>query len=225
FAGGFRYTDDIVVMALQCATQWDALAHVFYDDQLYNGYPATEVTTRGALKDAIDRQAKGITGRGVLLDVARLFDVPWLEPGHAITAGDLDAACAAQGVELGSGDILMVRTGWRRMFVETADRAAFMGSEPGLGLTCCEWLRDRDVAVVCADNWALEAVPAVDPSVRMPVHMVLIRDMGVTLGEMFDFEELAADCASDGVWECFFCGPPLKVTRGVGSPINPLAIK
>jgi hypothetical protein len=95
FAGGFRYADDVVVMALQCATQWDALAHVFYDDQLYNGYPATEVTTRGALKDAIDKQAKGIAGRGVLLDLARLRDVPWLDAGYSITADDLDAACAA----------------------------------------------------------------------------------------------------------------------------------
>ena len=55
--------------------------------------------------------------------------------------------------------------------------------------------------------------------------MVLIRDMGMTLGEILDLEELAADCAADGVWEFFFCAPPLKVTKGVGSPINPLAIK
>jgi hypothetical protein len=68
-------------------------------------------------------------------------------------------------------------------------------------------------------------MPLEDPQVHLPVHMVLIRDVGMTLGEMFDLEELAADCAADNAWECFFTAPVLKVTGGVGSPINPLAIK
>ena len=89
--GGFRYADDYVVMPLQCATQWDALSHVFYDDQLYNGYPASDVTPRGALHNSIDKQGNGITGRGVLLDIAALKDVPWLEGGTVITPDDLDA--------------------------------------------------------------------------------------------------------------------------------------
>jgi kynurenine formamidase len=225
FPGGFRYADDYVVMPLQCATQWDGLAHVFYDDQLYNGFPASDVTPRGTAHNAIDKQGKGLAGRGVLLDLARLRDVPWLAGGHVITPAELDAACAAQGVEVGAGDILMFRTGWRRLLVEQGDREEFMGAEPGLGIACCEWLRERDVAAVCSDNWAIEVLPGEDPAVNLPVHMVLIRDVGLTLGEMFDLEELATNCAADGVWECFFCAPPLKVTGAVGSPINPLAIK
>jgi hypothetical protein len=82
-------------MPLQCATQWDGLAHVYYDDQLYNGFPASDVTPRGAAHVAIDRQAKGIAGRGVLLDLARLAGVDRLEAGRVITPTDLDAACAA----------------------------------------------------------------------------------------------------------------------------------
>ena len=78
---------------------------------------------------------------------------------------------------------------------------------------------------MCSDNWAIEALPGEDPNATLQVHMVLIRDMGMTLGEILDFEELAADCASDGVYEFFFCAPPLKVTQGVDSPINPLAMK
>ena len=81
------------------------------------------------------------------------------------------------------------------------------------------------MAAVCSDNYAIEVIPNEDPKVMMPVHMILIRDMGMTLGEIFDLEELAADCAQDGVWEFFFTAPPLKVSRAVGSPINPLAIK
>lgn len=226
FPGGFRYADDYIFMPLQGASQWDALAHVYYDDQLYNGYPASDVTVVGAFHDTIDRIAKGVAGRGVLLDIARQRGVDWLPAGEVITPDDLEAAIAAQGgVEVGSGDILLFRTGWRRMFLEQKSAQDFMAGEPGLGQACCEWLHDREVAAVCSDNWAIEVLPGEVADVILNVHMVLIRDMGMTLGEILDFEELAADCAADGVWEFFFCAPPLKVTRGVGSPINPLAIK
>jgi kynurenine formamidase len=100
-----------------------------------------------------------------------------------------------------------------------------MAGEPGLGQACCEWLHDREVAAVCSDNWAIEVLPGEVQDAVFNVHMVLIRDMGMTLGEILDLEELAADCESDGVWEFLFVAPPLKVTRGVGSPINPLAFK
>jgi len=224
--GGFHYSDDYVVMPLQCATQWDGLAHVFYDDLLYNGFPASDVTPRGALHDSIEHQGKGIAGRGVLLDVAALHDVPWLAAGTVIRPDDLEAAMARQGgVDVGPGDILVFRTGWRRMFVEHRDAAEFMRDEPGLGVSCIEWLRERDVAAVCSDNFAVEVLPCENPAVFMPLHMVLIRDMGMTLGEIFDLEELAADCEADGVWEFFFCAPVLKFTHAVGSPINPLAMK
>jgi kynurenine formamidase len=226
FPGGFRYADDYIFMPLQGASQWDALAHVYYDDQLYNGYPASDVTVVGAFHDTIDRIAKGVAGRGVLLDIARLRGVDWLGAGEVIIPDDLEAAIAAQdGVEVGSGDILLFRTGWRRMFLEQKSAQDFMAGEPGLGQDCCEWLHEREIAAVCSDNWAIEVLPGELPDVVLNVHMVLIRDMGLTLGEILDFEELAADCAADGVWEFFFCAPPLKVTRGVGSPINPLAIK
>jgi kynurenine formamidase len=226
FPGGFRYADDYIFMPLQGASQWDALAHVYYDDQLYNGFPASDVTVVGAFHDTIDRIAKGVAGRGVLLDIARTRGVDWLGAGEVITPDDFEAAIAVQGgVDVGSGDILLFRTGWRRMFLEHRSATEFMAGEPGLGQECCEWLHDREVAAVCSDNWAIEVLPGQFDDVVLNVHMVLIRDMGMTLGEILDFEELAADCAADGVWEFFFCAPPLKVTRGVGSPINPLAIK
>jgi kynurenine formamidase len=225
FRGGFCYADDYVIMQLQCATQWDGLAHVFYDGQLYNGFPASEVTPQGTLHNGIEHQGKGITGRGVLLDIAALKDVKWLEPGYAITPADLDAAAERQGVTIASGDILLFRTGWRRFFLETGSAADYMKSEPGLGVACCEWLHRHEVAAVCSDNFGIEVQPPERAEDSLPVHMVLIRDMGMTLGEIFDLEELAADCEADGVWEFFFSAPVLKVTHGVGSPINPLALK
>jgi kynurenine formamidase len=100
-----------------------------------------------------------------------------------------------------------------------------MAGEPGLGMSCVDWLRDHDVAAICSDNWAIEVLPGEIEGEVLNVHMALIRDVGMTLGEIFDLEELSEDCAADGVYEFLFCAPPLKFTRGVGSPINPLAVK
>ena len=225
FPGGFHFADDYIFMPLQGSSQWDALAHVFYDDQLYNGFPASDVGLQGAVHDSIDKQAKGIAGRGVLLDIAGMAGVDWLPAGHVITPADLAAAAARQGVQVQAGDILLFRTGWRNKFLADRSATEFMAGEPGLGLASCEWLHAHEIAAVCSDNWAIEAIPFETPDAVLPVHMVLIRDMGMTLGEILDFEELTADCRADGVWEFFFCSPPLKVTMAVGSPINPLAIK
>ncbi|TMA67628.1 MAG: cyclase family protein [Deltaproteobacteria bacterium] len=223
--GDFRYSDDIVVMPLQCATQWDSLAHVYYDGQLYNGFPATAITAAGAARNAIDRVGAGIVSRGVLLDVARLWGVDRVAPGVAIKPTDLDAAERAAGVRVGTGDVLLVRTGHLAVFKVDRDREGYLRRMPGLGAACVEWLHARQVAAVATDTVAVEVIPWEDPAVPLPVHLLCIRDMGLTLGEMFDLDELAADCARDGVWEFLFSAPPLKVTGGVGSPLNPLAVK
>src|SRR5262245_51657185 len=118
FPGGFKYADDYIFMPLQGATQWDSLAHVYYDDFIYNGFPAHDVTVVGAAHDSIDKMGKGIAGRGVLLDLARVKGVDWMEAGTVIGPADLEAAEAAHGVRVGSGDILVFRTGWRRLFLE-----------------------------------------------------------------------------------------------------------
>jgi kynurenine formamidase len=223
---GGAFADDYITMPLQAATQWDALAHCCYDGVMYNGVPASAVTTRlGATKLAITAIAKGVAGRGVLLDIARLKGVDWLAVDYGVTVADLEAAERQQGVRVGPGDILLVRTGWRRMFTTVRSADEFMAAEPGLTVDCCSWLYEREVAAVASDNWAIERMPSQDPDARLPVHYILIRDVGMTLGEIFDLEELAADCAGDGVWEFLFVAPPLKVTGGVGSPINPLALK
>ncbi|HVO46810.1 MAG TPA: cyclase family protein [Steroidobacteraceae bacterium] len=225
FPGAFHYADDYIFMPLQAASQWDSLAHVHYDGKLYNGFPASSIGPRGARHCGIDKQGKGIAGRGVLLDIPRHLDRKWLEMGEVITPEQLDACATAAGIEFRSGDILCIRTGWRRKFLEERNPTEWMKGEPGIGLASCEWLAKREIAVVCCDNIAVEALPGEVADEVLPVHMVLLRDMGMTLGEILDFEELAADCAADGVYEFFFCGPPIKFTRALGSPINPLAFK
>src|SRR4051812_24673679 len=125
FPGAFHYADDYVFMPLQSASQWDGLAHVYYDEKLYNGFPSSDVGPHGAKHCSIDKLAKGIVGRGVLLDVARLKGVDWLEGGYAITPDDLDGAAERQGVAVQSGDIVVFRTGWRKKFLSDGDAADF----------------------------------------------------------------------------------------------------
>src|SRR5688572_30442332 len=101
---GYGGSDDWIVMPLQCVTQWDSLAHVFYEGKMYNGYDAALVTSSGAAKNSIDKTKGKMVGRGVLLDVARHKRVSALAPGYAITPADLDATAAAQSVAVQPGD-------------------------------------------------------------------------------------------------------------------------
>jgi kynurenine formamidase len=212
-------------MPLQGATQWDSLAHVGYDDRFYNDVPVVAVTAmQGATRNAIDAALPGIVGRGVLVDIARHRGVEWLEAGQSVEPDELDAALAAQGVVLASGDILAVRTGWRRKAL-VEGWAGWLTTNPGLGVACAAWIHRHEIAAVVSDNWGIEVQPAPPDQGLLPLHCILIRDMGMMLGEIFDLEELAADCATDGVWEFFFSGPPLRVAGGIGSPVSPIAVK
>jgi kynurenine formamidase len=221
---GLVVADDWIAMPLQGATQWDGLAHVGYDGYFYNRVPVTDVTAAGARRLGIDHSLPGMVGRGVLLDVARLFSVPWLPGGTPIGPHDLEAAERAQGVSVGPGDFLLLRTGWRRKAIEDG-WGAWHAEEPGLSIECAAWLREREVAAVAADNHGVEVVPTGLPGRVHPLHCVLIRDMGMWLGEVFDFEALAEDCAADGVWESFFSAPVLRIPMAVGSPTSPTVVK
>jgi len=224
--GRTRYADDVVIMSLQSSTQWDSLGHVWYDDQLYNGYPAAAVTSRGATRNGIERTlAKGVVGRAVLLDVARHRGVDSLAPLSPIHADELNEVCEAQGVEVRSGDILLVRTGWWSMFGRGVDATTWRTQCPGLHWTTATWLREKDVAAVASDNIAVEVSGATVQEAMLPLHMLTIRDMGVMLGEFWDLDALAADCAEDGRYEVHLVAAPLNIPGAVGSPLNPIAMK
>jgi kynurenine formamidase len=220
---GINISDDFMSMPLQCATQWDSLAHVGYDDLFYNNVPVRSVMALGgATRNAIDNALPGIVTRGVLVDVARARGVEWMQPGEGIESDELDSVLAAQGVAVSSGDVLVLRTGWRRKaLAEGWDE--WLTTEPGLGLACAEWLHDKEIACVVSDNWGIEVVPS--PVGVLPLHCVLIRDLGMMLAEILDLEALAEDCASDGVYEFLLAAAPLRVVGGVGSPVSPLAMK
>jgi kynurenine formamidase len=229
FPGGIGFADDMVIMPLQCATQWDALSHCFEDGRMYNGYDANLVSSRGAKRNGIDKVAQrpgGIVARGVLLDIPRVKGVEWLEPGYAITAEDLDAASAAHRVAVGTGDALLVRTGQMTLCRSRGSWGDYAGGDaPGLSFHTADWVQRRELAAVATDTWGMEVRPNEISGSFQPLHQVFIPNMGLTVGEIFFLDDLAEDCARDGVYEFFFVAPPLPITGAVGSPINPLAVK
>jgi len=224
--GNVGFADDMIIMALQCGTQWDALSHCFKDGQLYNGYDANLVSSEGAKKNGIHKMARGVVARGVLLDIPRVKGVDWLRPGYAITPEDLDAAVRAHDVKVGTGDALLVRTGQMAMCKQHGGWGDYAGGDaPGLSFSTAGWLHERQLAAIATDTWGMEVRPNEIPDSYQPVHQVLIPNMGMLVGEIFALDELAEDCARDRVFEFLFVAPPLPFTGAVGSPVNPLAIK
>ena len=220
-------SEDVVTMALQCATHWDALAHVSYAGHLYNGHRAGEVTESGAARCGIEHMGPLVT-RGVLLDVARAKGLSMLDPGYAITPDDLDAACARGGVEVQPGDAVLVRTGqMAHLRGERTRRAllAYAFPAPGLTMATAVWLHDHDVAAVATDTLSLEVFPGEDESIYLPVHLLHLVEMGLAQGQNFDLEALAADCAEDGAYSFLLDATPLPFTGALGSPVNPVALK
>jgi len=221
----FRFNEDYIIMPLQACTQWDALSHVYYEEQLYNGYPSKAVTSQGATKNSIHTVAAGggIVSRGVLIDVAHFRGVDHIDGGQLIEPDEIQAVLDKQGVEVRSGDVLLIRTGWWDRFYKTG-----IGTDLGTGVSyhIAEWLHEKEVAAIAADNHAVEGFHYRDSEATfLPLHLIAQRDMGLHMGELFELEELSRDCAADGVYEFQFVAPPLRVVGAVGSPINPLAIK
>lgn len=215
--GGFQSSDDFIALGTHTTTHIDALAHVWEEGRLYNDFSADTVRSNGAKHCGIDKLVH-LVGRGVLIDLCAHRGLPHLPFGEVITSRHIEDCAKAQGVDLRDGDILLFRTGWMDIFRKEGSAAFFKG-EPGIGREAAEWIGRKGFAAVGADNWGVEVVP-VEGDVPAPVHRRLIRDFGVYLMELFSLDELAAD----RVYEFLFVAAPLRITGGVGSPLNPLAI-
>ncbi|MGH9193811.1 MAG: cyclase family protein [Acidimicrobiales bacterium] len=220
---GFCTSDDIVVMGLQAATHWDALAHASYLGRIYNGHPIDSLTEAGAARCGIDNVAR-LVSRGVLLDVARAKGVERLDVPYAITGEDLDAACELGKLTCGPGDVVLVRTGMMQL-LKAGDKQGYHGGT-GPSFWSVEWFRDHDVAAVATDNITFEYLD-VDkhPDLLLVVHLLHLVEMGLTQGQNFDLEALADDCADDGVYEFLFEGSPEPFVNGLGAPVNPIVVK
>lgn len=219
----FCTSDDAVSMGVQAATHWDALAHVSYEGRMYNDVEASVVDERGAGRLGIESYGP-VVSRGILADVARVHGVDHFDGGHAVTGDDLDAAMVQAGVTPEPGDILLVRTG-QMHFLRQGDRARFSHPSPGLSTRSVEWLRDHDIAAVATDTLVFEVWPCEDPAVLLPVHLLHLVDMGLPQGQLWALDDLAADCAADGQHDFLLCATPLPLTRSVGGPVAPTAVK
>jgi kynurenine formamidase len=221
-----RGTDDLVIMGLQSGTQWDGLGHILYYDNMWNGYDCRNVTSAGALKGGIEKTREKMVGRGVLLDVARALGKKSLPDGFAITNEILDFTEKHHGIRVRRGDYLMVRTGHIERCLSSKSWDGYPGGDaPGFAFETVAWLHKKEIAGVATDTWGAEVRPNETEDTNQPWHWITIPIMGLTVGEIFDFTVLAKDCAEDKRYEFLFVAPALPITGGVGSPVNPLAIK
>lgn len=229
FPHGIGGADDVIAMPLQCATQWDGLGHIFDRGKAWNGRPAEQVVSSlGDLVTGIEHMAADVAGRGVLLDVGRMFgdDSGVLPDGFAIGVEHLERVAEAQGVSVGRGDLLLVRTGQLGACRDLPGWGDFAGGPaPGLSFWTAPWLHRTEIAAIATDTWGFEVRPNEFPVAFQPLHQIAIPNIGLLIGEMWDLDALAADCAADGVYEFFLVAAPLPVTGAVGSPVNPIALK
>ena len=220
---GFTTSDDRMSMGVQAATHWDALSHVGYSGELYNGTPDTVITEAGASRLGIEHFGP-VASRGLLLDIARLHGVDHFDDGYAITGDDLDAAAAGAGLTPMAGDLVVVRTG-QMHFLRIGEKDRYRTTSPGLSTRSIEWFADHDIAGVATDTLVLECFPCEEEAVLLPVHMIHLRDLGLAQGQIWHLDDLAADCAEDGQYDFLLTATPIPLTGGTGGMVAPTALK
>lgn len=236
-SGEFIDRDDVLDgLWLQGGTQWDGLAHVRHPVHgNYNGIPDASIHEGRGGQLGIDRwAARGVVGRGVLLDVARYYTESGRpydpETDVEIPVADLRETARAQDVRLEPGDILLIRTGWtgRLTAADTARQAAMMDfskqRSPGLapGEETAGYLWDSHIAAVAADNAALEVMR---PGTGFPLHQLLLPLLGIPIGEYWVLDELAAECARDRRYAFLLVSVPFNLRGAIGSPPQAVAIR
>ena len=200
----------------------DGLPHFAHKGKLYNGYGFDTIKPTGATKLGIHVAKNGIVARGVLVDMPWFKGVDFLEPGTAITVADLEAWEEKTGVAVGSGDVLLVRTGrWER--VRQKGQWNFLAAAAGLHASVALWLKERDVALIGCDGVS-DVMPSGVEGLANPLHELVLVGLGLRILDNLDLDAAAAAAASRERWTFMFVGAPLRVVGGTGSPLNPLAV-
>jgi kynurenine formamidase len=218
------YHDDMFSGEIgQVGTQLDGLGHIGVrmggDDYFYNGFRRSEFgKPYGLEKLGIDNVGVFFT-RGVLLDVAGFRGVGRLLPGEVITVADLEGAMKKEGVTIGEGDVVLLRTGHGRLWMK--DNEAYGKGEPGIGMAAGRWLCGKKIALVGSDTWSTEVIPGEDRDRPYEVHQLLLVRHGIYNLENLDLEGLA----KAGVHEFAFVFAPLRLKGATGSPGNPIAVR
>lgn len=214
------YHDEIISGELgQIGTQFDGLGHLGMGDLFYNGNRRSEFAQAEGLTKLGVENVGAIVTRGVLIDVAKFKGVDQLPPRYEITPADLKGALLRENVQIRSGDMVIIHTGWGSLWMK--DNAKFGDSEPGIGVAAGQMLVDAEVVVVGADTWGVEVMPNPDSSLSAPVHQLFLARNGIYLHENL----ITADLARDSVYEFVYMFAPLRLKGATGSPGNPIAIR
>ncbi|SEF60307.1 Kynurenine formamidase [Thermomonospora echinospora] len=219
---GGSAANDMLVMGTHVGTHIDALAHVSHDGRLFGGADAAQAGAGGRYLEHGVHTIEPMVRRGVLLDVPAALGVDGCDPGYEITPADLERAAGRQGTEVGAGDVVLVRSGWGRLF-DDPDRERYIGAAsgvPGVGEAGARWLADRGVHAAGADTIAFECLPPGKGHSVLPAHRVLLVESGIYIIETLNLEEVAAA----GAHEFTFVLSPLRLTGATGSPVRPLAL-
>lgn len=220
-ADGGSGANELFTMGGHTGTHIDALCHVSYDMRLHGGLDAAEASRGGRFQELGVETIAPIVCRGVLLDVPRALGVDALEAAHPVTAAELERTCAAQGVEVGPGDAVLVRTAWPvGRYADGSAYAGWASGVPGPDESAARWLAERRVRVTGADTIAYEWLAPGAGHSRLPVHTLLLVENGIHIVEVMALEELARDA----VFEFLFVLAPLRIVGATGSPVRPLAI-
>jgi len=201
----------------------DALCHILYKDQTYNGYARADVNTdKGCTKLGIDNLKNGVVTRGILVDIPRLRNLPYLEPGTAIYVEDLEAWEKKSGVKIASGDAVLLRTGrWARR--EKLGPWNVGQSAAGLHASVAPWIKARGVAFLGSDA-AEDVTPSLVEGMTLPIHTLMITGLGMNLLDNQDLEALGDTAARLNRWEFMLTIAPVPVTGGTGFPLNAIAM-
>jgi len=247
-----RYTDvgsdEAVMLYTQYSTHWDGFAHKgsLFDANgdgtaekvFYNGFQIVDRDGRGtqgqlgAINVSVARMAEtGVQGRGVMLDLCHHFgdervDVTWER---------LESVLKVDSVTVEKGDILCIHTGLGELIREANGRldssirtkcAVLDGYDKRL----LEWIADTGIAAIAADNLAVERSSTLGADPRLPhrgpglpLHEHCLFKLGIHLGELWYFTELAAWLRQNGRSRFLLTAPPLRLPGAAGSPVTPVA--
>jgi kynurenine formamidase len=202
-------------------THLDAPSHMYYKGQIYNGFPQSSYTDRGAGKDDVMSMKDGILTRGVLFDIPKLKNVAYLGDEEPIFAEDLEAWEKKAGFRVEQGDVVMVRTGrWVR--VREKGPLDLNRATPGLYASCVKWLRERGVSILGSDV-VQDVRPSRVEGVNQPVHQMALMSLGMPLIDNADLEALSDAASQRHRWTYLLTINPLRVPGATGGPVNPIA--
>lgn len=212
--------EEVVITEIgHAGTQFDGFAHQTHRDSFYNCFKVDETASRsGFSKLGIDKVGM-LMSRGIMIDVAGLKGVDMLPDNYEITVEDLEAALKKQNLTIEPGDVVVIHTGWGKLWGK--DNARFVKSCPGIGVEAALWLAEKDPMILGSDNWPVEVSPNPNPDLSLPVHQIALVVNGIHLLENMKLDELA----EKQVHEFAFIMQPLKVAGGTGSTVAPVAVR